>query len=277
MSEGRCYPQPGAPLGSGTTPNHAELRQWATELQLAYYSQVETVNARNPQQGRLLIAGGEGRKPGPFVVNCSVLEFAHAFEPGQPCSTKGRIRANGVPTSQLQVELQFSTGAMVDPRYPLDVGAGWAWSFFGGAPKVFLLLPEGGLVVASPSTLQPAPGPGDGALNEALLTLSIQETDNWQSRSLYQQTQSRLVEESTVGVFPVPYGAQYVEVHQDPAGAPSLPLQWWTDSAAVADLAFLAGLRRTGRQRIPGHARAIRTNPTQAQDRLLTAIFEMEP
>jgi hypothetical protein len=277
MAEGspRQAPNPHAPHGTGAAVERLEPTQWATKAQIFYARRATTTNAFGFSR-QLIASTGLSCEPSMWSATVVARELFHAAAAGTPVTSPANILSTGRDTSQLQCELEWSTGALVSNTYQLDIGAGFTWSWWGTVPKFQILIPNGGFIVTSPDQIQTDPG-GTG-VNETMVGFAVNKVRTWSARSVYQNTFSISVPGNTSVFIPVPYGAQSVEVFQDSVGAATASVQFSDGSAfAMAQLDFEPGLRRTGRHRIPGNAPFIQTSPTLAGVRQMTAVFEMEP
>lgn len=203
-----------------------------------------------------------------------VVSHARSQDAADPLPSRAELQQLGTRGTELQVLLEYSDGSGQRQEIQLDAGPGFGMTFWGSAPKVWLLLDSAMAVYDTPGGPSILPA---GTLTNNIIEATLQCGQNYAMRALWQVTNSQEIPADTNANFPVPPRAQYVRVTQGSAGPPIATLDFRARSGlSVGTYSFDPGLRNGPRMRIPGNTFSMFTVASVNDARNVSAIFEVE-
>lgn len=179
----------------------------------------------------------------------------------------------GQRVSPCQVLLEYSDGSGQRQEVFLDIGPGFGMSFFGAAPKIWLLLDSTMAVYSNIDGGQASDLPAV-TLTTSLIEATLQCSRDYTGPSRWQASIVAQNPANTITSYQILPRAQYVEVFQSVDGPPATELQINPGSRIYTFSP--AGGRYGPRVRVPGLAEVIQTIPTVNALRVFSVIQEIE-
>jgi hypothetical protein len=271
------FPKTDSPERPLELANGTLLAQRATNIGINGNFVRDTTHARGLTGERMIVE--YPRLSGPCHWVATVTAWSIPSNVADPTPSEDAIVAARQRHSVMQVRLDYSDGTPLEQKIPLDIGPGWQLSFFGAAPRIFLLLDDITAVYQTPGGSSPLSGLGEATLQSSAIvgTLAPTPESRASQRPLWQLTDGFQVDANTARVLPVPPRVQYVRVYQNSGTPLTTAFDFQTPQGqTVGALDFVAGQRFTERTRIPGGASQISTGPTIANDRIFSVVWEIE-
>ena len=267
----------GAPRGSGARQYNPF--QWSGVKLAQRSDQLDNTLGAGVTEEQLIVQATPSSAAPEICEVCrywTVQGVSHSLtgDAGQPTPSREALVQTGNRLSDLQALVEFSDGSGQRQKVPVDMGPGWGIRFWGNAPKVYLLLDAGTFIYTQGG--QPSPVPA-GTLTSHVVEATLQCSDTWTGRSLWQSTVTRQVPANTLVAYPVQPRAQFVEVRQSFDGPAATSLEIRSIDGQNLGLYPLDAATRGGpRIRLPGGAATLNTPASVGVLRVFSVVYEVE-
>ena len=284
------------PLGTGGAgTRNLNLSQWAQSRYVGYNSsQIPPID--RPPVGAAAIATllqdvGVHCPPAQYTISVIAADQLFTFPfVGTAIPERSVAAALGQGVTELQVRLEWATGAGFHNRMDLDIGAGFQMSLTAQSIQASIILPNGAVDLDAQHGQDMVAGPLDpltglaGAFHTALIFGTAQKEQAWTFQE-WQLTRALRVPQNTTTRIAIPSGADFVEgmeITLPSAATPFLNFVTGEQQATVfldvGQFSVSTTPRRFDRVRIPVNARFIQSGAVvPAADRLFLLTFTSRP
>ncbi len=287
------------PLGTGG-PGRQNLNegQWASSRYLGYNSsQLPPID--RPPVGEQAVAtllqdvgAGVDCEPTQYTISVLAAELV-ILDPsaGTPIPARSIVAGQGPGVSELQVRLEWGTGATFNNRMDLDIGAGFSMSLTAQTVQASVIVPNGFVDLDAQAGQDIVAGPLDpvtgqpGSFHAALVYGTAIRDDGAYTMQEWQLTRALFVPLNTTVRVAIPPGVDFVEANEislPAGGTPFLNFQTGAQQAGVfldvGQWSVSTTPRSFERTRLPGNARFISSGAVvPGSNRLFLLRFTSRP